>query len=524
MHTFLLFFSSPSLTNQLSCSQIEASEKVKAYYTKLTHETRVEFPNKAHCHLCHKYTDGICLKFGPGCNHSFCSRHVKLRLGVSIESLNDPSRPVKMKCPVCSLSCTCRSCVKRLIEKTKKYAQAENRGEEAISKWKKLEHGYRNKKTGGGGDIVPGSGSSQASHSERKRKRTFRAEDQEGDSEGGGIAQNLKMSDPREGGGRAPNESKAASKRSKSPMPPRPASKAGASSKLPAKASPAKGSPAKTSPKTTGRVKSRPSPPSELPPEVDVVEDGNVDFCAVCSGGGGLLCCDKCPRAFHTKCIMVNEDELPPGDWECLRCKKNDLEISENELVNVDESNRSHRLRDLLKGIVTILEGYDFGYAFQEPVLGETYERVIESPMCYDWILAKLDAGTYEDLLPDYFKDMLLVYENCYRFNAEGSAIFRMAEVHERKFKALLGQVDIPKEVDEQVKRWVKGVKEDRLQYLKLCAKSRSTTLPKYNIAAWKRMEMTQEYAIVQEKNLRPLDGAAGKKNKKNKGEEGLRA
>ena len=72
-------------------------------------------------------------------------------------------------------------------------------------------------------------------------------------------------------------------------------------------------------------------------------------------------------------------------------------------------------LRDLLKGIVAVLEGYDFGYAFQEPVVGEAYERVIERPMCYDWVLAKLNAGTYEDMMPEYLMDMLMVYENCYR-------------------------------------------------------------------------------------------------------------
>ena len=81
-----------------------------------------------------------------------------------------------------------------------------------------------------------------------------------------------------------------------------------------------------------------------------------------------------------------------------------------------------------------------------------------------------------------------------------------MAEVHERKFKALLGQANIPKEVDDAVNKWVSVVKEDRLQYLNLCARARGTQLPKYNFNAWKKMEITQDYAVVQEKNLKPSD------------------
>lgn len=46
-------------------------------------------------------------------------------------------------------------------------------------------------------------------------------------------------------------------------------------------------------------------------------EDHNTDICGICSTGGDLLCCDRCPRAFHLKCLKVEEEDLPPGDWIC---------------------------------------------------------------------------------------------------------------------------------------------------------------------------------------------------------------
>lgn len=34
------------------------------------------------------------------------------------------------------------------------------------------------------------------------------------------------------------------------------------------------------------------------------VKQINVDFCLICSKGGALVCCDECPFAFHTECLL----------------------------------------------------------------------------------------------------------------------------------------------------------------------------------------------------------------------------
>ncbi|RAL42353.1 hypothetical protein DM860_012136 [Cuscuta australis] len=41
-------------------------------------------------------------------------------------------------------------------------------------------------------------------------------------------------------------------------------------------------------------------------------------ICSVCHDGGELLLCDKCPSAFHTGCLGL--EEVPPGDWFCASC------------------------------------------------------------------------------------------------------------------------------------------------------------------------------------------------------------
>lgn len=54
--------------------------------------------------------------------------------------------------------------------------------------------------------------------------------------------------------------------------------------------------------------------------------DWNSDECCLCKMDGNLICCDGCPAAFHSKCVGIATNLLPPGDWFCPECvvdKKN---------------------------------------------------------------------------------------------------------------------------------------------------------------------------------------------------------
>ncbi|GMI89679.1 hypothetical protein like AT5G58610 [Hibiscus trionum] len=42
------------------------------------------------------------------------------------------------------------------------------------------------------------------------------------------------------------------------------------------------------------------------------------EVCSVCCDWGELICCDRCPSAFHAKCVGLKE--VPDGDWFCPSC------------------------------------------------------------------------------------------------------------------------------------------------------------------------------------------------------------
>lgn len=44
----------------------------------------------------------------------------------------------------------------------------------------------------------------------------------------------------------------------------------------------------------------------------------NVNWCIVCSEGGTLICCERCPSSFHTHCVGLEQE--PDGSYICLEC------------------------------------------------------------------------------------------------------------------------------------------------------------------------------------------------------------
>ncbi|CAO1412083.1 unnamed protein product [Diamesa serratosioi] len=61
-------------------------------------------------------------------------------------------------------------------------------------------------------------------------------------------------------------------------------------------------------------------PPDKIKKRKSVTHQ-NVDFCNICMDFGSLVCCDSCPRSFHTKCITINKDVVKFNCKDCVEGK-----------------------------------------------------------------------------------------------------------------------------------------------------------------------------------------------------------
>ena len=63
------------------------------------------------------------------------------------------------------------------------------------------------------------------------------------------------------------------------------------------------------------------------------------DFCSKCSGGGVLVCCERCSRAYHFSCVGMHEGEAS-DEWVCPVCRRNrgsDAAARERALQRLEE-------------------------------------------------------------------------------------------------------------------------------------------------------------------------------------------
>ena len=85
---------------------------------------------------------------------------------------------------------------------------------------------------------------------------------------------------------------------------------------------------AETQPKSSGSQKKRSPQPKESKPAVDPKKrtksqpakeplEREDDYCFLCGDGGELLCCEACPRVFHSKCLP--SDKTPDKTDEKLK-------------------------------------------------------------------------------------------------------------------------------------------------------------------------------------------------------------
>ena len=44
----------------------------------------------------------------------------------------------------------------------------------------------------------------------------------------------------------------------------------------------------------------------------------NLSWCMMCTEGGSLICCERCPASYHTTCLGLEKD--PDGSYLCIEC------------------------------------------------------------------------------------------------------------------------------------------------------------------------------------------------------------
>ncbi|ETI38524.1 hypothetical protein F443_15742, partial [Phytophthora nicotianae P1569] len=173
--------------------------------------------------------------------------------------------------------------------------------------------------------------------------------------------------------------------------------------------------------------------------------DANLDFCEVCQRAGDLVCCDKCPRSYHLKCLHMTENDLPEGDWQCAECKKPSRFDAYSTAVAAEKT-----LLDRCLKIVSCLKSHPFSKPFLTPVENvPMYTRVVKQPMDLSKIENKLKKGAYvvdsnmaasgaKKLDVTHFaNDIRLMWSNCKLFNDDGSGITRAADILSAGFERL---------------------------------------------------------------------------------------
>ncbi|XP_050316343.1 E3 ubiquitin-protein ligase TRIM33 [Anthonomus grandis grandis] len=182
-----------------------------------------------------------------------------------------------------------------------------------------------------------------------------------------------------------------------------------------------------------------PAPPKIKAELMDTSKDDpNEDWCAVCSDGGELVCCDKCPKVFHQYCHIPNLSVEENDTWQCLLCM-NFADIPETVLSERKDGELSVRERKIAERLVLELYcQYETSLPFREIIGPENveYHQIIKKPIALDVIRQKLNWNTdsHYKTMEQLVRDVRLMFKNAYTFNPVDSQIYADAKTLEKFF------------------------------------------------------------------------------------------
>ncbi|XP_016419257.1 nuclear body protein SP140-like protein isoform X2 [Sinocyclocheilus rhinocerous] len=161
----------------------------------------------------------------------------------------------------------------------------------------------------------------------------------------------------------------------------------------------------------------------------------NDDVCFVCNSDGELVCCDDCPRAFHSCCHLPAPGGDSPGQWSCTFCVMKNVESSsqrtQQDVLSSPVSQYTlhcqylllHLLRESMTDLCVNVPGYS---------------KNICGPMMLGRVKMNLENNDYQTVR-EFITAIEYVFHHCTanRDNDFSRMTFRLKELFETVFKPL---------------------------------------------------------------------------------------
>ncbi|XP_060796705.1 tripartite motif-containing protein 66 isoform X2 [Neoarius graeffei] len=185
--------------------------------------------------------------------------------------------------------------------------------------------------------------------------------------------------------------------------------------------------------------------------ERECAEVDSEDFCAVCSIGGELLCCDCCPKVFHLTCHVPSLLSFPTGDWVCTLCR--DVQQPEVEYNCEDSRLPPHAAPSALppcdlrkcEKLTLLIYSNILSAPFHEPVspLARHYYQIIKRPMDLSVIRSRLkrSSSAHYSSIREFVSDVLLMFKNCAKFNYPDSEVAQAGRSLQSFFFSKLSEI-----------------------------------------------------------------------------------
>ncbi|XP_043090641.1 uncharacterized protein LOC122341358 [Puntigrus tetrazona] len=176
----------------------------------------------------------------------------------------------------------------------------------------------------------------------------------------------------------------------------------------------------------------------------DMMAQNNDDECYVCRSMGDLVCCDECPRAFHSDCHLPAVPEDSSGEWICTFCVfRNSQQWRDSSNVSEQEAFDAPISQHILHCHYLLLCVYrqDIQKVFVEdprPTVPR-YSEFITQPMWLDRIKQKLESGEYRTI-EAFVSDFRLIFSNCSKFNKDndfGRMGASLKQIFEEEFRKI---------------------------------------------------------------------------------------